>query len=47
MTYRLVRKLDNGEVVFLAVYKELREARKAADEMNRHWPGKYAIYTKR
>ena len=44
MTYRLVRKLDNGEVLFLAAYKDVREAKKAAAAMNQHWPGEYAIY---
>jgi len=41
--YNISRKVANGEILMLAVRRELDEAKKVLATLNEHWPGDYLI----
>ena len=43
MAYRLFRKMENGEKLFLGEFPSVEEAERIALEMNEHWPADYVI----
>jgi hypothetical protein len=41
--YRIVRKLEDGQEVFVASRNNLVEAKTLADSLIEYWPGDYSI----
>ena len=41
--YNISRKVANGDILMLAVRRELDEAKKALEFLNENWPGDYLI----
>ena len=42
-TYKILRKLGNGDRLFVAAGDELELAKKIRESLNQHWPGIYSI----
>ena len=42
-TYRILRRLGNGEQLLVASHDELKQAEQLKESLNRHWPGDYSV----
>jgi hypothetical protein len=42
-TFKILRKLGNGEQLLVAISEELGKAKQLRESLNRHWPGSYSI----
>jgi hypothetical protein len=43
MAYKILRKLENGELLEVGSLNDLSEAKQLLESFNEHWPGDYRI----
>jgi len=43
MTFKLIRKLENGDVMVLATVDDLKRGKQLLESFKEHWPGDYSI----
>jgi hypothetical protein len=41
--YKVVRKVENGEILLIATVDDLKKANQLLREFKEHWPGDYSI----
>ena len=41
--YKIFRKLDSGELLWMALRDSLEEAEQLVESFSEHWPGEYVI----
>jgi hypothetical protein len=43
MAYKIFRKLETGELLLLASFDDLDQAKELVQSLNEHWPGDYSV----
>jgi hypothetical protein len=43
MAYKIFRKLETGELLLVASFDDLDQAKQLVESLNEHWPADYSV----